>query len=333
MGNLQCPAEDAARMASVARDVCPFPDYNPSPFFNNMLSINSSRHLRDHYMAVQSSLNPKQLEDFTQNLRRTFGREGRVSYGGVGVVALSLAVLFDTLAKQARGEWVPDSGPIPGLFLEDPRGYYPPHVYTISEYLRLVPYIANNPDRMREETERYIQQLKDKPEEKLKSRFGEDIHGVNSALGELFLHHLNTHLLRITNSAERADSVHEQKTKPVSAEGSNKTQGDAAHIGKARKKRLIPPENIMSFSLNCDPESSSKDFLDEVQKSNATRASYMACFPHRGIPKTWIHYAARLVWLDVINGNMFDFRRDQDLVVAQRGDLDLKVDALRRWDD
>ncbi|KAK2895715.1 hypothetical protein Q8A73_015203 [Channa argus] len=156
MGNMQCPAEDAAHLASVARNICPFPNYNPNPLFTNMLSINPSLHLRNHYKAVQSSLTSKQLEDFTLGLRTTFGREGKVTLGGVGVVALSLAVLFDTLAEQVRGKPVSDSGLIPGLFLKDLRGYYPPPVYTISKYLRLVPHIANNPIRMREETERYI---------------------------------------------------------------------------------------------------------------------------------------------------------------------------------
>lgn len=81
--------------------------------------------------------------------------EGRQSHSrGVGLVALSLAVLFDTLAEQVRGKWVSESGPIPGLFVKDPTGYYPPHVYMVSKYLRLVPHIANNPTRMREESER-----------------------------------------------------------------------------------------------------------------------------------------------------------------------------------
>lgn len=158
MGFILCPVKDLANLASVARDICPFPNYNPSPLVTNMLSINSSLHLRNHYTAVQSSLTPKQLEDFTQGLRSTFGREGKVSLGGVGVVALSLAVLFDSLARQVRGEWVPESDPIPGLFVKEPRGYYPPQVYTVSEYLRLVPHIANNPTRMKEETKRYVLQ-------------------------------------------------------------------------------------------------------------------------------------------------------------------------------
>lgn len=119
-----------------------------------MLSMNSSLHLRNHYLDVQSSLNPQQLEDFNLRLRTIFGREGRVTLGGVGVVALSLAVLFDTLARQVRGQWEPEAGPISSLFLRNPTGFYPPQVYTVSQYLRLVPYIANNPTQMKEVTKR-----------------------------------------------------------------------------------------------------------------------------------------------------------------------------------
>ncbi|GAA6234963.1 uncharacterized protein LOC117272034 [Lates japonicus] len=84
-------------------------------------------------MAVQSSLTHKQLEDFTRGLRTTFGREGKVTLGGVGVVALSLAVLFYILARQARGEFVSESGPIPGLSVKDPTGFYPPQVVHIKQ--------------------------------------------------------------------------------------------------------------------------------------------------------------------------------------------------------
>lgn len=149
-----CPLSNLGPLTSLARDVCPFPDYNPSPYFLNFLSVNSSLHLRNHYRAVQSSLDSQQLDDFNLKLRTIFGREGRVTLGGVGVVALSLAVLFDTLARQVRGEWEPERGPIASLFLKNPKGFYPPQVYTVSEYMRLVPYIANNPTQMKEATKR-----------------------------------------------------------------------------------------------------------------------------------------------------------------------------------
>ncbi|KAI3374446.1 hypothetical protein L3Q82_006266 [Scortum barcoo] len=337
MGNMQCPAEDAARLASVARDICPFPNYNPSPLFSEMLTINSSLHLRNHYMAVQSSLTPKQLEDFTQHLRTTFGREGKVTLGGVGVVALALAVLFDTLAKQVRGEQVSDSGPIPGLFVKDLRGYYSPQIYTISEYLRLVPHIVNNPIRMKMETERYIKLLRTdkKTVEEEMSRRGNDITGVNAMLGELFLDRLGIYLFHITNSTAVNETI-ESVTggNPVPRQGTTETEVDAAHVSKTRKRRITAPENIVTFNLNCDPEAASHIFLAEVQKSNDTLEAFKQCQPFNGhIPKTWLHFIARLVWLDVIQGPLFNFEVESESLKAQREHFDLKANALGKWSE
>ncbi|XP_042353205.1 uncharacterized protein LOC121951075 [Plectropomus leopardus] len=323
MGNMQCPAEDAALLASVARDICPFPDYNPSPLLLNMLSANSSLHLRNYYVEVQSSLTPKQLEDFTQDLRTTFGRKGRVNLGGVGVVALSLAVLFDTLGRQVRGEWVPHSGPIPGLFAKDLRGHYPPHVYTVSEFLRLLPYIANNPTRMREETERYLKQLM--IDERSNQNQGNDaITGVNLMFGTLFQNSLRIHLLRIANSTVVDDIIKSVRK--------HETGVDAAHVSKTRKRRIPAPENTVIFNLNCDPEAASKAFLAEVNKTTDTQEAFRLCQPfNRNIPKTFLHFIARLAWLDVINDPIFDFKNQAELLTAQREDFDLKAYALRKW--
>ncbi|KAL7386065.1 hypothetical protein ABVT39_003599 [Epinephelus coioides] len=325
MGNMQCPAEDAALLASVARDICPFPNYSPNPLFADLLFSNSSSHLRNHYTAVQSSLTPVQLEDFTQNLRTTFGREGKVTLGGVGVVALSLAVLFDTLARQARGEWVPESGPIPGLFVKDLRGYYPPHVYTVSEYLRLVPHIANNPTRMRKETERYFRQLMvdDRTVNRDPHLTNDAIVGVNQLFGNVFENSLHVHLLRITNS-----TVVDNIMKSVS---NTEIRGNATHVSKTRKRRLPPPENSVIFNLNCDPDAASKVFLAQVNKANDVQEAYKRCLPSN-IPKTWLHFIARLVWLDVINNPKFDINRLKESLVGQKEeDFDLKADALRKW--
>lgn len=147
MGNNFCPAEEITLLGDVVRDICPLPAFTPSLHFTNTMNGNSSLYLKNHYLAVQSSLSPSQLEAFSQQLKTTLGRDGRVTLGGVGVVALSLVVLLDTLAKQVKGEWVPESGPIPGLFVKNPSGFYPRKVYTVSEYLRLMPYIANNPTK------------------------------------------------------------------------------------------------------------------------------------------------------------------------------------------
>lgn len=322
MGNVYCPAAETAHLASVARDICPFPNYTPNPLFFNMLSVNSSLHLRNHYMAVQSSLTPKQLEDFTQSLRTTFGKEGKVTLGGVGVVALSLAVLFDTLARQVRGEWVSDSGPIPGLFVKDLRGYNPPYVNTVSDYLRLVPYIANNPIRMKEEAERYFKQLlihKQTMEEN-ENQSIDDITGVNIMLGKLFLNRLKIHLLRITNSTVVANVV-------KSVKALKKIKGNPV----LRESTTETGDDII-VSLNCDPEAATKDFLAEVQKSNVTQAAFKQCQPINGyIPKTWLHFIARIVWQDVHDRIRDHTENKRGLLLAQREDLDLKASALRVW--
>ncbi|XP_059201355.1 uncharacterized protein LOC131981074 [Centropristis striata] len=310
MENMQCPAEDVAILASVARDICPFPDYNPSPLFVDMLSINSSLHLRNHYREVQSSLTPKQLEDFTQGLRTTFGRQGKVTLGGVGVVALSLAVLFDTLARQIRGEWVSDSGPIPGLFLKNMRGYYPPQVHTVSEYLRLVPYIANNPSRMVEESEKYLKKLiiQGRHLEKLGENhtMNEDITAVNEMVGSYFAGCLYLHLRRINNATVEELVISNRSRSP----------------------------DVNFFHLNCDPEMADRQFLAELQKSeNRIREAFNRCKPnHERKAKTWLLYVAQLQWLDVFTLPLYAFGYESpESMIAHREDFDLKADALGKW--
>ncbi|XP_074512251.1 uncharacterized protein LOC141780775 [Sebastes fasciatus] len=309
MGNMLCELEDVAQLAPIARDICPYPNYNPSPLFGKMMSTNSSLHLRDHYRTVQSSLTPKQLEDFTQGLKTTFGREGKVTLGGVGVVALSLAVLFDTLARQARGEWVSDSGPIPGLFVKDPlRGYYPPHVYTASEYLRLVPHIANNPTRMREETERYLKQLQ--VDFQSLETLGENNHtlpikedtiAVNIMLGQAFAKDLMYHLSRMNSTADVVEFI--------------------PYVG--------PRLDDLIFNLNCDLEEANKDFLAEVQQSeNRTQEAFKSCMSEEE-GKSSLLFVAYLEWLDA----MASMPRgvSPTTMMNRREDFDLKADALGKW--
>ncbi|XP_013859917.1 uncharacterized protein LOC106514926 [Austrofundulus limnaeus] len=326
MGNMHCPAEDAAHLAAVARDICPFPSYNYSPHFVHMMSINSSRNLHEHYTAVQRSLTPKQLEDFTQSLRTTFGREGKVTLGGVGVVALSLAVLFDTLAKQVRGEVVSDAGPIPGLFVKDPRGYYPPQVDTISKYLRLVPHIANNPDRMKQETARFLYQLKadeedlNQPGKNNSVPLHEDVTLINRMLGFFFTVGLKIHLQRISNVTLDYDVTLDNKN----------------------SKSL---DSTVTFNLNCDTEAAEKDFLAKVESSeNLTKQAFEACKPkdsawflflidprdRRSMPL--LRHVAKLEFVDVMLFPMFSFgNNDRDDFVRQRDNFDLKVHALGKW--
>ncbi|XP_029971559.1 uncharacterized protein LOC115405926 [Salarias fasciatus] len=317
-------------MASVARDICPFPNYNPSPHFINMLSINSSHHLRNHYAAVQSSLTPTQLEEFSQSLRTTFGREGRVTLGGVGVVALSLAILFDTLAKQVKGEFVPDSGPIPNLFLKNPGGYYPPNVFRASNYLRLVPYIANNPERMRAETERYFEPIDDDRESEEGFETHKDITKVNEVVGYLIFEHVKNHLLRIIKSKQldEMESGGHKEMKENAATQGNSTE--TAHGGKSRKRRIASPDDP-TFTLNCDPEAASKIFLTEVLKSNDTQEAYENCQDRLGTSRTWLHYIAGELLTDFFLREASGFGRKADALRAQREDFDLRANSLLKW--
>ncbi|XP_068197458.1 uncharacterized protein [Antennarius striatus] len=305
MDFILCPTMDITNLTSIARDVCPFPSYNPSPLFLNMLSINSSLHLRNHYTAVQSSLTPEQLEDFTQSLRTTFGRNGNVTLGGVGVVALSLAVLFDTLARQVRGEWVSEFGVIPGLFVKNPRNNYPPQVYTVSEYLRLVPHIANNPKRMKQETERYHKRLVtedgyvDKLGEDHTLSIKEDITAFNLLLTHIFEVSLDVHHRRIKNTLEN------ELVTPF----------------KGQPKDVI-------FTFNCDPEAANKILLAEEQKLDEG-TQFKILTPE--LSKTRLHEVAKLDFLNSMIKLSCAFQ-NPDSMVDKRDDFDLKADALRSWE-
>ncbi|MED6243446.1 hypothetical protein ATANTOWER_020244 [Ataeniobius toweri] len=234
-GNFMCLSDDGVHLAAMARDICPFPNYTPNPHFMNMITADSASYLTEHYTVVQRFLSPKQLEDFTQSLKTTFGKEGKVTLGKVGVVALSLAVLFDTLAKQVRGETMSDMGPIPGFFIKEPSGYYPPHVYTMSKCLRLIPHIANNPTRMRQVTESCSTQLiaDNNAFKQLRQNntlpYGEDITAINLMMGNTFEAMLRIYLTQATNTT--------------------------LHLENKFERNL---QNISAFSLNCDPIAADK---------------------------------------------------------------------------
>ncbi len=176
---------------------------------------------------------------------------------------------------------------------------------------------------------RYFKQLLNNKQtvEKEMGQHSDDITAVNMMLGELFKTSLGIHLLRITNSTAVDGIVYD-----VPTENTTKTGEDAAHVSKTRKRRIPAPENSVIFNLNCDPEAASKQFLAEVHKSNKTQEAFRECQPFNGhIPKTWLHYIARLVWLDVVISPLFDFEREKKSLIAQREDLDLKANALRKW--
>ncbi|XP_041913119.1 uncharacterized protein LOC121678015 [Alosa sapidissima] len=85
------------------------------PLFEKYLSLNSSQHLDCHYTSVRDSFSPEQVSSFDQSLRDTLGGSGTVAFGGVGVVALALAMLFDVLAAQMKGQ-MPLPDPMQQIF-------------------------------------------------------------------------------------------------------------------------------------------------------------------------------------------------------------------------
>lgn len=305
MGNLFCP--EAAHLAAVARDFCPFPDYSPSPLLNT-LTVNSSLHLSEHYATVQNSLTPPQQQDFTHSLRKTFGREGTVSYGGVGIVALSLAVLFDTVAREVKEQYVSDQEPIPGLFLKDPRGDYPAPVYTVSKYLRLVPHIANNPSRMKDETEKYLQELSQGAEKTVDAAYAslkvEDITGLNLMACYIIGKNMLLHLERLSN-----ETLDEKTYMPQTRTGTE-------------------PELV--FNLNCDPSVASQTFFSAVDSLDSrTQEAFKRC-KVKNNPQAMEGIAADIWYITLLTMDKTK-PGDKQKMLAQKEEFDLKQNALGRW--
>uniref|UniRef100_A0A0E9X424 Uncharacterized protein n=1 Tax=Anguilla anguilla TaxID=7936 RepID=A0A0E9X424_ANGAN len=153
MGNNECH-----EVYRLGRDVGMIPDPQMDQTFTSYLSPDSSTHLSSHYMDVRRSLSPEQLGVFNHSLRATLGESGKVTQGGVGVVALALSFLFDVLAQQAKNQ-TGSTHFIHRIFREHEGNNISETGTVISDYLRLVPLIANDPQRMKEETERYKQRL------------------------------------------------------------------------------------------------------------------------------------------------------------------------------
>ncbi|XP_061100982.1 uncharacterized protein LOC133130413 [Conger conger] len=140
----------------LGRDVIPDPQRDHS--FTGYVSLNSSAHLNSHYMDVHRSLSPEQFGTFNHSLRATLGESGKVTQGGVGVVALALSFLFDILTQQAKNQ-TGTTHFIHQIFREREDRDTSEIGTVITDYLKLVPLIANDPQRMKEETDRYEQRL------------------------------------------------------------------------------------------------------------------------------------------------------------------------------
>ncbi|XP_053194529.1 uncharacterized protein LOC128378966 isoform X1 [Scomber japonicus] len=82
----------------IASDAGLVPDASLDASLATMLSLNSSRALEQQYSDLQSGMTQQQRFAFNSDLSTLFGGNMTVSYGGVGVVALALSILFEMLA-------------------------------------------------------------------------------------------------------------------------------------------------------------------------------------------------------------------------------------------
>ncbi|XP_056253650.1 uncharacterized protein LOC130182620 [Seriola aureovittata] len=148
---------------SVARDASIIPDISLDPVLTTFLSLDSSAALQHQYAFLQRSMSREQQAKFSLSLTGELGGSSRVTYGGVGVVALALSMLFDQVAQQVRTQRSTEGDlstqrsqakRIFGISSSSKIGWL------IHNYLSLVPGIANNQEKMAETTELYDSWLK-----------------------------------------------------------------------------------------------------------------------------------------------------------------------------
>ncbi|MEQ2283343.1 hypothetical protein AMECASPLE_010251 [Ameca splendens] len=142
---------------SVARDADIIPDISLDPVLTTFLSLDSPAALQHQYGFLQRSMSGEQQAAFNLNLTVEVDC-CRVTYGGVGVVALALSLLFDQVARHVRVQ-----GSTEGF--RSPKGSRAERIFGIStssrigsiihSYLSLIPGIANNEEKMAETTELY----------------------------------------------------------------------------------------------------------------------------------------------------------------------------------
>ena len=136
------------------------PNYSIDPLLTRYLHQNTSEHLRSHYLDVRGSLTPAQLADFDRSLQSTFGNNRTVAFGSVGVVALALSLFFDVLGTQLRQGTNDTTDPIRQIFRDQDNEYSDLGVI-IGDYLKLVPQVANHPERMKSVTALYENRLRE----------------------------------------------------------------------------------------------------------------------------------------------------------------------------
>ncbi|XP_075999345.1 uncharacterized protein LOC142992706 isoform X2 [Genypterus blacodes] len=141
------------------------PDTSLDSSLASLLSINSSQALVHQYSTLQSQMTRQQRFDFNRDLHTTFGRNSTVSFGGVGVVALALSVLFEVLAHH-RTTRSGQRNPVMRPPLPDPirrifgAGGRSEINSIASEFLKQVPGAANDRVKMTELLEIYEGKLR-----------------------------------------------------------------------------------------------------------------------------------------------------------------------------
>ncbi|XP_071317558.1 uncharacterized protein [Trachinotus anak] len=165
MGRNLCLPSSATvqELFSVARDANIIPDISLDPVLTSFLSLDSSAALQHQYAFLQRSMSREQQTQFSRSLTGELGGSSRVTYGGVGVVALALSMLFDQVAQQVRAQGSTEGDlstqrsqakRIFGISSSSRIGRF------IHNYLSLVPGIANDQEKMAETTELYDTWLK-----------------------------------------------------------------------------------------------------------------------------------------------------------------------------
>ncbi|KAJ8419106.1 hypothetical protein AAFF_G00006050 [Aldrovandia affinis] len=152
MGNSPCnPSPDTVNeLFSIAQSRGIVPDAGLDGTLGTFLSLNSSVALSHQYADIQRSLSPERLTSYNHDLATTFGDGAQIAFGGVGIVALALSLLLEVLAHHTL------SDPIQRIFGAD----HSSDIGTlVSEYLKQVPKVANEPQKMAEVTERYDRAL------------------------------------------------------------------------------------------------------------------------------------------------------------------------------
>ncbi|XP_061102792.1 uncharacterized protein LOC133131441 [Conger conger] len=249
--------------------------------FTGYLSTNSSAHLNSHYMDVHRSLSPEQFGTFNHSLWATLGESGKVTQGGVGVVALALSFLFDILTQQAKNQ-TRTTHFIHQIFRECEDGNSSEIGTVITDYLKLVPLIANDPQRMKEETDRYEQRLNSS----LVSHFESIIKTQNDSWTEwkIFIHSLAFHQRMMIHQVRMGANIStdrllekdwEKTINNMDSKGLERNLEDFTNIGE--RLRSICPEKHQLLT-DC------KDIDRNIQDLFTIEAAFMLTYKKSSDP-------------------------------------------------